>query len=175
MIKVLVLLLTISLALVSGARYLFISEKIAIGKEQLSAGQKDLEKGQSALEEGQTKLDAGKKDLSDGKKEYEQARSNVFLVFMDELLQSGKGFEEGREEIAEGDKTVAEGERAVDAGERKVQAGALEMKEGRELLSLAHRVRAACAMSAISFTVLSIILGFYWRRSVIGMFRKSDV
>jgi chromosome segregation ATPase len=172
--KVLALLLIFLLALASVAGYLFLTEKITAGERQIADGQRQLEKGQTALEEGKDKLEAGERKLSEGKKEYEQAKDNLFLVLADKLLKGGKGFKEAREQIAEGDKQVAEGEGKVNVTGRRLDAGELELRRGREQLRLAKGARVACALGAVFFASLSIVLGFCWRRSLARIFMHTD-
>src|ERR687885_403134 len=178
--KVLALLLIILLALASGAGYLFLTEKITAGERQIADGQRQLEQGQSALEEGKAKLEAGKakleagkRELAEGTKEYKQAKDNPFLVLADQLLQGGKGFKEAREQIAQGDKQVAQGDKQVADGERRLDAGELALRRGREQLRLAKGARVACAVGAAFFAALSIGLGFWWRRSLAGLFMHT--
>jgi hypothetical protein len=112
--------------------------------------------------------------LSEGKKEYEQAKDNLFLVLADKLLKGGKGIKEAGKQIAEGDKQVAKGEGDVNVGERQLDAGELELRRGREQLILAKGARFACALGAAFFASLSILLGFYWRRSLARIFMHTD-
>lgn len=172
--KVLALLLIMLLALASVVGYLFLSEKITAGERQIVAGQRQLEKGQFAIKEGKVKLEAGKRELSEGKKEYEQAKDNLFLVLADKLLKGGKGFEEAKTRIAEGKNQVAKGEDKINAGKRRLDAGELELRRGREQLRLAKGARVACALGATFFASLSIVLGFYWRRSLSRIFMHTD-
>jgi chromosome segregation ATPase len=172
--KVFALLLIILLALASVAGYLFLNEQINAGEIQIADGQKQLEKAQPVLEAGKAKLEAGKREMSESKKEYEQAKDNSFLVLADKLLTGGKGFKDAREQIAEGDKQVAKGEDKVNVGERRLDAVELELRRGRELLMLAKGARVACALGAFIFASLSIVRGFYWRRSLAGIFMHTD-
>ena len=170
MAKIIALLLIILLALASVAGYFFLAEQITAGEKQIAAGQRQLEKGRLALEEGKVKLEAGKQELSAGKKEYEQAEDNFFLVLADKLLQGGKGFEKAREQIAEGDDQVAQGEGEVKVGEKQIVAGEQELRLGLEQMRLAKGALLACALGAVFFTSLAIVLGFRWRRSLARMF-----
>jgi len=172
--KVLALLLMILLALASVAGYLFLTEKIIAGERQIAEGQRRLEKGHPALEEGKAKLEAGKRELSEGKKDYEQAKDNPFLVLADKLLKGGKGFKDANEQIAEGEEQVAKGEGKVNVGENRLDAGELELRRGKEQLDLAKGARVACALGAALFATLSIVLGFYWRRSLARIFAHTD-
>jgi hypothetical protein len=172
--KLLALLLIILLAFASVAGYLFLTEKITAGERQIADGQRRLENEQPVLEKGKAKLEAGKRELSDGKKEYEQAQDNPLLILADKLLKGGKGFEEARTQIAEGDKQVAKGEGKVGVGEERLEAGRLDLRQGLEQLMLAKGARVACALGAIFFIALSIVLGFYWRRSLARIFTQAD-
>jgi uncharacterized phage infection (PIP) family protein YhgE len=164
--RVLALLVSILLALASGAGYLFLSGKITAGKKQMAEGQGTFEKGQTALEKGKVQLEAGKQELAEGKKEYRDAKDNRLLVLLDDLLTDGKGFKEAEKKIAEGDKQVAQGEDKVQAGEKRLDAGERELSQGRDQLGLARGARIACALGAVIFTLLSLVLGFRWRRAL---------
>jgi uncharacterized phage infection (PIP) family protein YhgE len=168
--KVLALLLIILLALASAGGYLFLTEKIDAGEIKMADGQRLIEQQQPSLDEGKASLEAGKRELSEGKKKYEQAHDNPFLVLADKWLNGGKGFEKGRQQIAEGVKQVAKGEDKVKVGEEQLAAGKLNTQRGTELLRLGKNARVACALGAIFFTSLSIVLGFYWRRSLARIF-----
>ena len=119
-------------------------------------------------------MEAGKRELSEGKKEYEQAEDNLFLVLADKLLKGGKGFKDARKQIVEGDKQVAKGEDKVNIGERRLGAGKLELSRGREQLRLGKGARVACALGAVFFASVSIVLGFRWRRSLARIFMHTD-
>lgn len=172
--KMIALLLLILLAFGSMAGYLVLTSKINAGQKQLTDGQRQLEEGDSALKEGKAKLEAGKQELSEGKKEYEQAKDNPLLVLADKVFKGGKDFENARDQIAEGDKQVAEGEVAVSSGEKRLEAGKIELSRGKEQLKLAKGARIACAIGAVVFASLSIVLGFYWRRSIARVFSRKN-
>jgi chromosome segregation ATPase len=172
--KVLALVVFIVLTFASAAGYLVLTQKITAGERKIDVGEKKLEKGQAELKTGKARLKAGKQELSEGKKKYEKAEDNWFLVMADKLFKGGKGFKEAEKKIAEGDKQVAEGEVKVNAGERQVGAGEMEMSQGREQLKMAEGARVACAIAAVFFAVLSIVLGFWWRRSLGRVFKHTD-
>jgi len=172
--KALALLLIILLALASVTGYLFFNERITAGERKIADGHSQLEKGQPMLEDSKAKLEAGKRELSQGKKEYEQAKDNLFLVFVDKLLKGGKGFKDARKRITEGEKQVAEGEGNINDGERRLDAGKLELNRGKEQLKLLKEARVACALGTAFFASLSIVLGFYWRRSLARIFMHTD-
>jgi hypothetical protein len=172
--KMLTLLLLMLLALASVAGSLVLTEKITAGERQIAEGQRQLKKGQVALEEGKAKLEAGKRELSAGKREYEQAKDNLFWVLADKLLKGGQGFKEARERITEGEKQVAKGGGKVNVGERRVDTGELELRRGREQLKLAKGARVACVFGAAFFASLSLVLGFWWRRSLARIFMPTN-
>jgi hypothetical protein len=172
MAKMLTLLFTILLAVASVAGYLYLDGKITAGKVLITDGKKQLDKGQIKLEEGKDKLEAGKQELSEGKQEYAQAEDNVFLVLADFLFKSGKGFKEAREQIAAGDKQVAQGENKIEAGEKRLDAGELQLQQGVEQLGFARGLRAVCTVGAFVFAALALVLGFWWRRSLLKTFRN---
>jgi len=173
--KVVALLLIILFAIASVAGYLVLTKKIIAGEKQIAEGQKQLEEGQIKLDEGKARLEAGKQELSQGKKEYAQSKRNPFLVVADKLLKGGKGFKEARGQIAEGDTQVAKGQSNVDAGERRLDAGELRLRQGMERLRLARGARVACALGAVVFISLSIVLGFRWRRALARIVTHTDV
>ncbi len=170
MVKVFTLLFSAIFAVASVGGYGLLNAKILAGERQISAGQKEVDKGQPALDIGKSKLEAGKIELAEGKAEYENAHANLFLVFLDQLFNGGKGFEDGRKKIAEGDKWVAQGEARIIAGEKKLAAGELELYRGIMQLKIAKGVRNACALIAVFFGGLSIGLAILWRRSLALVF-----
>ncbi len=171
MIKVFWLIFSVLLAVASVGGYVYLDAKIIDGEGQISDGQKQVDKGQPALDKGKAKLAAGKIELAEGKAKYEKAHDNLFMVFMDKLFNRGKGFEDGRKQIAEGDKQVAQGEAKISAGEKRLAAGELELSEGKEQLQMAKDVRTGCALGAIIFGVLSMLLAILWRRSLDRVFK----
>lgn len=171
MAKVFALLFSALLTVASVGGYMFLDKKIATGEVQISEGQIKVDEGQPALDKGKAKLEAGKIELAEGKAEYKEAHDNQFMVFMDNLFNSGKGFEDGRDKIAEGDKQVAQGEVRIVAGEKRLAAGELKLSLGKEQLKMARNVRIACALGAIFFGVLSIVLAILWRRSLALVFK----
>jgi hypothetical protein len=171
--KVLTLLITILLTIASAAGYLYLDKIISAGEIRIAEGQRQIEEGQSSMDEGEAALLAGKRDLTEGKEEYAEAEENLFLKWVDKLLNAGKGFKEGRELIAEGEKQVAEGEEKLEAGEERLHAGELKLSHGRERLRLAKKVRIACAIGAGIFASLAIVFGFRWRRLLVRVITHS--
>jgi uncharacterized phage infection (PIP) family protein YhgE len=171
--KAIALLVFILWALASMAGYIYLTGKITAGERQIAEGQEKFDKGQIALKKGIARLEAGKQELAEGKKEYKHAKDNRALVIMDKWFKGGKGFRDAETKIAEGDKQVAKGEDKVNAGERRLDAGELELGQGREQLGLAKGARIACAIGAAFFSSLSIVLGFWWRRSLARIFKHT--
>ena len=169
--KVFALLFPVLLTVASVGGYLYLDAKINTGEDKISEGQEKVDKGQPALDKGKARLEAGKIELAEGKAKYEKAHDNLFMVFMDKVFNRGKGFEEGRSKIAAGDKQVAEGEAKISAGEKKLAAGELELSQGKEKLEMAKSVRIACALSAIFFGVLSLVLAIHWRKALTKVFK----
>ena len=164
--KAIALLIVILWALASVAGFIVLTGLITDGERQIAEGQGKVDKGQTALAEGKVRLEAGKQELAEGKKEYKHAKDNRLLVIADKWFKGGEGFRDAETKIAEGDKQVARGEGKIHAGERRIDAGELALDQGREQLGLAKGARIACALSAAVFTSLSIVLGFWWRRSL---------
>jgi hypothetical protein len=169
------LVIMIPLALASVGGWLWLSGEIDAGDERLAEGHRRLADGQDALAEGEVKLTAGRRTLSAGKRRYEQANDNRFLVFIDRLLNGGKGFREAREHIAKGSRQVAKGEDDVAVGEERLAAGERELSRGSERLLLARRVRLACALGAVCLVPLSIVFGFRWRRARVRTFADAGI
>jgi uncharacterized phage infection (PIP) family protein YhgE len=164
--KVIALLFTILLAIASLVGYLVLNEKINAGERFIAEGQNNIEQQRPSFEAGKVDLADGKQKLSAGKKEYEEAHDNPFLVWADKWFNGGKGFAEGRKKIAEGEEKVAQGQDKVDVGKKQLDTGTLKVHQGMEKLKMAKEVRDACALGTVIFTLLSIVLGFFWRRSV---------
>lgn len=167
MLKVFTLLLTILLAIVSAGGYLVLNEKIIAGARAIAEGQENIAMESPSLAEGKADLASGKQLLSEGKKEYERAHDNPFLVFADKWFNSGKGFAEGRQKIAEGEEKVAKGEEKVNVGAKRLDKGNLALRQGMEQLQQGKQARDVCALGAVVFTLLSVALGFFWRRSLL--------
>lgn len=166
MIRTLAFLSLILLALASAVGYLFLNRKIADGERYIAEGQNFITQESPSLATGKVELATGKQQLSDGKKEYERAHDNPFLVFADTLFNGGKGFEEGRKRIAEGEQQVARGENKVADGEKRLDKGNEALRSGMEKLRQGKLARDVCAIGAVTFTLLAIVLGYFWRRSL---------
>lgn len=172
MFKLTTLLLTILLAIASAGGYLFLNEKIRDGRGLLTEGQHNIDTEGPSLVTGKAELAQGKKLLADGKKEYASAHENFLLVWADKLFNGGKGFADGREKIAAGEVKVAEGQDRVDTGQIRLDKGNLQMSQGRERLEQGLNARDVCALGAIVFTSLAVLLGFFWRKSILQALKK---
>lgn len=166
MIRTLAFLSLILLALASASGYLYLSREIAAGERYITEGQNLISRESPSLEAGKVELATGKQQLSEGKKEYERAHDNPLLVFADKLFNGGKGFAEGREKIAEGEQLVARGEHKVAVGEQRLDKGNAALSSGMEKLQQGKLARDVCAIGAVTFTLLAIVLGYFWRRSL---------
>jgi hypothetical protein len=167
MFKLITLLFIILLAITSAGGYLFVNEKIRDGRSYLAEGQHNIDTEGPSLVTGKAELAQGKQLLANGKQEYARAHDNPLLVWADKLFNGGKGFAEGREKIAAGEAKVAEGQDRVDVGQIRLDKGNTEMSQGRERLKLGLDIRDACAIGMIVFTTLAILLGVFWRRSIL--------
>ena len=172
--KVLALLLIILLALASLSGYLYFTNKIRVGERQIAEGQRQLKKGQLLLKSGKVKLKSGRNELSQGKKQYEQSKGNIILVLTDKLLKNGKGFKQARKQITEGERQVAKGEHMIFFAEMQLAESKLELRRGMEYLRLAKGVCFSCVVGAVFLSFLSLLLGFFWRRSLAQIFIHSD-
>lgn len=170
--RMLALLFSILSALASAAGYLVLNEMIPAGERLIAEGQYSIATEGPALAEGKADLASGRLLLAEGKEEYAQAHDNPFLVFADKWFNAGKGFAEGRKKLAEGEAKVAKGEDKVEAGEKRLDEGNLALRQGIARLRLSKQVRVACAVGAIVFTLLSIALGFLWRRPLLQFVRR---
>ncbi len=167
MAKMLTLLFTILLALLSLTGYLFLTEAITAGGQKIASGQSQLENGEQMLEEGKAKLASGKRKLSHATQVYNQVNNIPFMSIAHRLPVSGMIFKDATKQISKGGVLVAKGEANVKIGEERLQAGKLKLSRGQERLSQANRIRIFCAFAAIFFAALSMVLGFYWRRSLL--------
>ena len=152
-----------------------LNEKIIAGARAIAEGQNTIALESPSLEEGKADLASGKHQLADGKKEYERAHDNPFLVFADKWFNAGKGFAEGRKKIAEGEEKVAKGEVKVDVGEKRIDKGNLALQVGMEKLQQGQTARDVCAFGTIAFTLLSIVLGFFWRQSLLQFVQRIKI
>jgi len=167
MIKALAFLFIFLLAIASALGYLILTQKIIAGEKLIAEGQNFIAQESPSLIQGKADLASGKHQLADGKKEYERAHDNPFLVFADKWFNGGKGFAEGRKKIAAGEEKVAKGEDKIDVGEKRLDKGNLALQVGMEKLQQGKIAREVCAFGAIVFSLLSIVLGFIWRQSLL--------
>jgi uncharacterized phage infection (PIP) family protein YhgE len=155
-----------------------LSNQISAGEKKLAEGQQQYNEGQKMLQAGKARLAAGKQQLSRGKKRYQKVGKIPFSG-LSKILPEGKIiFDAGDTQVIEGRKKIAEGERQIAAGQKKVRAGEARLKAGRlalardkNELNQAKQVRDACGLGAIFLALLSILLGFFWRRSIIAVFK----
>ncbi len=172
--KVITLLFMVLLMLAAGTGFFLLTSAIRSGDDQMTAGQGRLERGQDTLDEGRVDLAEGKQKLAEGKEKYEHAQDNVVLVWVDKLLNAGKGFKEAEDSVEAGNRKVAKGEEKVAAGQERVNLGELKLSRGHDRLILARRMRIGCAVAAVCLGALSIAFGFRWRRSLTGIFRHAQ-
>jgi hypothetical protein len=170
--KVLALLLFIFLAFALMTGYLFLTGKIVSGEQQITDGQAQLEKGEKTLAQGKAKLASGKRTLSQVKTAYRGVKV-LPVVGIVALPVTGVVLGVASNNISEGDKQVARGEASVKMGEGRVEAGKMALNQGKGRLVLANKIRLGCVLGAIFFAALVLVLGFYWWRSLITLFRKS--
>lgn len=91
-------------------------------------------------------------------------------------LASGAGYLFLTEKMIVGERQIADGQGddKVNVGERRLDAAELELRRGRELLKLAKVTRVGCALGAVFFASVSIVLGYRWRRSLTRIFMHTD-
>jgi hypothetical protein len=94
-------------------------------------------------------------------------------VLADTVMNSGKGFAEGREKIAAGEQKVAQGEDKVRVGEKQLATGTAALRQGDEQLKIGKYERLACAVAAVFFGILSLALGFFWRNPLAEFIRTK--
>ncbi|MEO8401005.1 MAG: hypothetical protein ABI597_04305 [Gammaproteobacteria bacterium] len=167
--KRIILLITILLAAISIAGYLFLTKEIILGHLKIADGQKQLADGEQTLERGEAKLASGNKRLSRAKNSYSKFKTVPFYAVA-ALPVAGQiialtGDKIAGQKIAEGNRLVAQGANKVKAGEDRLAEGKLQLAQGTDKLALANKIRIACGITAIFFSLLSFALGFYWRRS----------
>lgn len=168
--KLITVLFMVLLMLAAATGFFLLSGAIRSGEEQMTAGQGRLDRGQVTLDEGRVDLAEGKQKLAEGKAKYEDAQDKFVLVWLDKLLNAGKGFKDAEDRVDEGNRKVAKGEDKVAAGQERMDLGESKLSRGRERLLLARRIRMGCAVAAICLGALSIVFGFRWRRSLAGIF-----
>jgi len=156
------MLLVIVFSLTSTTGYIYITKKISAGEQQLAAGAKQLENGQKLLAAGKKKLSAGKRKLSNAKK----TMNYISLAGMAIAPPIGGIAYLGMDKTLSGkDRLVANGEARVRSGEKQIKEGEIKLQQGYAKLSFAKKIQFACALGAIFFAVLAVVLGVYWRRS----------
>lgn len=185
MSKLFTLMFTVLLTVASAAGFVYLTVQINAGESLIAEGQELLAEGRGELKRGKARLAEGKQELAEGEKEFRKGKRDAVKDLLrgyagDEeqsdaeqarqLLQGGREYQDARKRIAEGEKQIAEGERKVAEGKRRLAAGEQELDQGKERVQFAKRLRMATAAGAVVFGVLSIVLGFLWRRS---LFRRN--
>ena len=162
MSKAFMLLFVILLAFASMMGYLFLSQKIVAGEQQLLDGQRQFAEGQKMLKDGKVKLENGEREMSRVKRVDTFPFVGLAII---SLPVSGVTYLEAKKQIVAREKLIRQGQGRVRAGEEQLKMGELQLREGERRLELANKMRLACAFGAIFFVIISIILGFYWRRA----------
>ena len=171
MAKLLTFLLLIALTLGSFCAYVILTEKINSGSEKIAAGQKQIDDGEKLLAQGKDRLAAGKRKLSDSQRVYRSITSLPFMNIVDKLPISDITFKIAHEKIGEGESLVSQGSAKIQAGEAQLAQGKLELERGTSRLAQTNRIRMGCAFGTGVFAFLAIVLGLYWRRDLIKVFR----
>lgn len=164
--KMLALLFIFLLTIGSVAGYIFLTEKINAGVLKIASGEGQLKQGEQMLARGKAKLAHGKRELSETKNVYNGIKTIPFVWIASKLPITGEVFTSANHEIAEGSQQVVKGVEKIKNGEKLLAAGRLELSRGVERLNQVNKIRIACAVSAIFFAALLMVLGFYWRRSL---------
>ncbi|EKD73547.1 MAG: hypothetical protein ACD_45C00287G0006 [uncultured bacterium] len=173
--KIATLLILILLAFASLGSYLFLTKEIIVGNLKIADGQRQLEQGEQMLAKGKAKLAGGEQKLSGAKSTYNKMQAAP-LVLVSVLPVTGvlavASEKIASSKIAEGKQLAAKGEEKIKVGEKQLETGRLQLHVGMERLRHANEIRIACALGAIFFAFLSIVLGFYWRQSVFKFFEN---
>lgn len=175
MTKVLTLLFILLLSLACLIAYLFITEKIVAGSQKIAEGQLQLEQGEAMLAAGKAKLADGTRKLAQARGVYNQFKAIPFVGLATKLPISKEIIGIAHQKIADGGALVAKGNAKVKAGQAQLAEGKLELAHGEERLDFANQIRIVCAIGAIIFASLALVLGFYWRRSLSGVWKKQKL
>jgi hypothetical protein len=170
--KVLILILLLLLDFGSISGYVYINKKIIVGEMKIVEGKIQLMRGERMLAKGKARLNEGQRKLSHVKKAHNTVQSIPFIRTANKLPVIGTPSKIVRNKIAEGNTLVAKGKDRITSGEAQLKAGKLELQSGIERLKQANAMRTFCLIGGICFTSLLIVLGFYWRRSLIKIFRR---
>ena len=168
---ILALLLILDIGSIGG--YAYLNKKIIIGEMKIAEGKIQLMRGESMLAKGKARLNEGQRKLARAKKAHNTVRSVPLMKTVNKLPVVGTPTNIVRNKIAEGDKLVAKGKSRISSGESQLKAGKLELQNGIKRLKQANVMRTLCLIGGICFTALLIILGIYWRRSLISKFRRT--
>jgi len=175
--KILALSMLLLLALGSAAGYLYLTQQIDNGSPKMIAGEKQIEEGEKMLSNGKANLSRGSRQLSQAKQGRNQIKKISYglmaavpvtglLTMVGDKVVSGK--------ISEGDRMVAAGKKKVAAGEEQLASGKLELSRGKSRLSMAMKLRTACVLGAVMFTIIFIMLSFYWRHSLVTIIMRKN-
>lgn len=163
--KVIALSFIVLLALASLICFVSLTMKIAAGELKIAEGQQQLANGQQMLAEGKAKLANGKQRLSGAKKVYGTVNTVFLFGIVSKLPITSLAFKDAKKQINDGQDLIAKGESNIKSGEGRLAAGKLQLQQGEERLSVANKIRIACGFGTVLFGTLSIVLGYYWRRS----------
>ncbi len=167
--KVLTLVLTLILTLGFIACYLFLTVQINTGSLKIAAGQKQLEDGEQMVARGKTKLSSGNQQLSSAKSGYSKIKTLSYMSVVAAPVAGVVALAGNQvigNQISEGDQMVAQGRSKIKAGEEQLSAGKLQLQHGVQRLALAKKIRIACAIAAVIFAALLIVLVVCWRKKM---------
>jgi hypothetical protein len=170
--KILTLSLISLLTIASASGYGFLTEKIIAGEVKIAEGQKQLAEGEQLLAKGKTRLRRGERTLSPINGVYNGIKHIPFMGITKEVPVSKQVFAVANNELAEKNQQVAQGKEKIKSGEEQLEAGKLELANGIELLGQTNKIRITCAIAAIFFAGVLIVLVFYWRQSLVTILRQ---
>lgn len=168
-ILILVLLFILDLGSISG--YVYLNKEIIAGEVRIAEGKVQLAQGEAMLAKGKARLSEGQRTLSHARKAYNTAHSIPFMKTVTQLPIVGAPSKIARKKIAQGDYLVAQGKSKISSGESQLNAGKLELQSGIERLNQAKILRTLCLVGGMCFTFLLMVLGVFWRRSLVKIFK----
>lgn len=152
--------------------YLFLTETIVSGDVKIADGQKQLKEGEDLLKKGKARLAEGKKKLA----MLNNIRNGVSIIpFMgvaNRMPVSGDLLAIANNKIDEGNQMVARGEEKIKSGEAQLAEGKLQLSNGAAKLDLANKIRTACGIGTLLFTILLLILIYRWRIELISSLKR---
>ncbi len=162
-------LLLFSLGLLSG--YLYLTEKVIDGDVKIAEGKKQIEEGKQLLADGKERLASGKRRLSRARRTNGVVNSffqSIPLISIAKKLPvSGDVLNIANKKIAEGSQKIAAGENKIKSGEKQLAEGKLELERGQKRLYQVNIIRIICGIGALIFSIVFLVLLFYWRRSLL--------